>query len=176
MACHGGGVGYDLEIAEGAAPAADVCAGVEEILAAGRLISLATAGPQGPHASPVFFAADDDLALYFVSERTTRHTSGLAADDRISGAVFIEPPVYGEQLRGVQLHGSAAEVEPDRRSTALTVYRQRFTDFARTTDVQQTFLLGEGRAALYRFVVNSLTLLDEPRFGRRNYLHATVAR
>jgi uncharacterized protein len=168
-------MGYDLEVAEGATPT-DVRAAAQEILAAGRLITLATAGPEGPHASPVFFAVDDDLALYFVSERTTRHTSALAVDDRISGAVFIEPPVYGEQLRGVQLQGSAAEVEQDQRSTALTVYRQRFADFARSTDLQRTFLLGEGRAAFYRFVVDSMTLLDEPRFGRRHYLRATVTR
>ncbi|WP_326557036.1 pyridoxamine 5'-phosphate oxidase family protein [Micromonospora sp. NBC_01796] len=166
---------YDLEIAGGAVSATDVRVAVEEILAEARLITLATAGPRGPHASPVFFAADD-LTLYFVGERTTRHTGGLATDDRISGAVFVEPPVYGEQLRGVQLHGSAAEVRPEHRSTALSIYRRRFTDFAPTREAQQTFLLGEGRAGLYRFVVDDLTLLDEPRFGRRNYLQANVVR
>lgn len=153
-----------------------VRASVVAILDEARLVALATAGPRGPHASPVFFAVDDDLALYFVSERTTRHTAGLSSDDRMSGAVFLDPPVYGEQLRGVQLHGAAREVEAGQRNEALAIYRGRFPDFARDDTVQEVFRQGKGPAGLYRFLVEEVTVLDEPRFGRRVYVPARVRR
>lgn len=38
------------------------------------------------------------------------------------------------------------------------------------------FLAGGGAAALYRFQVEELTAVDEPHFGRRNYLRARVVR
>lgn len=165
-----------LDVARDGVTADEVRAGVDEIMAGARLVTLATAGPQGPHASPVFFAVDDELVLYFVSERTTRHARGLTADGRMSGAVFLEPSVYGEQLQGVQLRGAASEVLPEGRSPALTVYRRRYPAFAGEAEVRDAFRRGDGPAALYRFVVSDLTLLDEPRLGRRVYVSATVVR
>ena len=169
-------MGVDLDIARDGVTADEVRAGVDEILVGARLVTLATAGSQGPHASPVFFAADDELVLYFVSERTTRHARGLTVDGRMSGAVFLDPPVYGEQLQGVQLHGVASEVLPEGRSRALAVYRRRYPAFAKGAEMQDAFRRGDGPAALYRFVVSDLTLLDEPRLGRRVYVPATVVR
>ncbi|MCI4066142.1 pyridoxamine 5'-phosphate oxidase family protein [Micromonospora sp. R77] len=169
-------MGTTLDITRAGVREADVQAAVTEVLGQARLITLATAGPHGPHASPVFFAADDALVLTFVSERSTRHTSGLADDARMSGAVFLEPPLYGEQLRGVQLQGTAGEVDGPDRERAIEVYQQRFPDFARDPAVRETFLAAAGPAVLYRFVVNELTVLDEPRFGRRVYIPAVVRR
>jgi uncharacterized protein YhbP (UPF0306 family) len=173
---RGDRVGFSLEVGRVGIEPGSVLASVNQILAQAPLVALATAGPDGPHASPVFFAVDDALTLYFVSERTTRHTAGLAADGRISGAVFLDPPEYGEQLRGVQLHGSAGEVEPERRVEALTTYRGRFADFARDPAAERAFRAGDGPAAFYRFLVSDLVVLDEPRFGRRTYVTAVVRR
>jgi uncharacterized protein YhbP (UPF0306 family) len=169
-------MGTTLDIARDGVREADVRAAVAEILGQARLITLATTGLRGPHASPVFFAADDALVLTFVSERTTRHTSRLTDDARMSGAVFLEPPQYGEQLRGVQLSGTAGEVDGEDRERAIDVYRRRFPDFARDPAARETFLAAAGPSVLYRFVVDELTVLDEPRFGRRVYVPAVVRR
>ncbi|MFI5938322.1 pyridoxamine 5'-phosphate oxidase family protein [Actinoplanes sp. NPDC051494] len=157
-------------------PAA-VLASAREILAGRDILSIATLSPElGPHANQAFFAVDADLTLWFVSERTTRHSRNISADPRTAASVFLDPPVYGEGLRGVQLRGPAREAGPEERPAALAVLRDRFPAFAEAPHVREGFLAGELPATFYRIDVAELTVLDEPRFGRRVYVPATVLR
>jgi uncharacterized protein YhbP (UPF0306 family) len=168
---------YRLDITQGEWPAEDFRKGVEGILAESMVLTLATAGPErGPHANLAFFAYDDDLVLYFVSERSTRHSVHLAEEARVAASVFVPPPVFGEQLRGVQLTGSAFEAWGRQAEAALAAYQGRYPAFAQDRAVREQFLAGAGPAVLYRFQVEELTAVDELHFGRRNYLRAVVAR
>ncbi|KJK58693.1 pyridoxamine 5'-phosphate oxidase family protein [Saccharothrix sp. ST-888] len=168
---------YRLEITQGDWPAGEFAKGVEGLLAESMVLTLATAAPEfGPHANLAFFAHDEDLVLYFVSERSTRHSRYLAEEARAAATVFLPPPVFGEQLRGVQLTGSAGEAWGRQAEAALAAYRRRYPAFAEDPEVRQQFLTGAGAAALYRFQVEELTAVDEPHFGRRNYLRAAVLR
>ncbi|MFC9330575.1 pyridoxamine 5'-phosphate oxidase family protein [Kitasatospora sp. NPDC057015] len=168
---------YRLDVTQGDWPAEEFRKGVEGILAESMVLTLATSGPErGPHANLAFFAHDDDLVLYFVSERSTRHSRHLAEEARAAATVFLPPPVFGEQLRGVQLSGAACEAWGRQAEAALAAYQGRYPAFARDPDVREQFLSGGGAAALYRFQVEELTAVDEPHFGRRNYLRATVLR
>ncbi|RKE21710.1 pyridoxamine 5'-phosphate oxidase family protein [Streptomyces sp. TLI_171] len=168
---------YRLDVIQGNWPADELGKGVEGLLADSTVLSLATAGHErGPHANLAFYAFDAELVLYFVSERSTRHSLLLAEDARAAGTVHLPPPVFGEQLRGIQLSGSASEAWGRQAEAALAAYRGRYPDFATDPEVREQFLAGRGAAALYRFQVEELTAVDEPRFGRRNYLHAKVVR
>ncbi|KDN82704.1 pyridoxamine 5'-phosphate oxidase family protein [Kitasatospora cheerisanensis] len=168
---------YRLDVTQGDWPADELGKGVEGLLADSTVLSLATAGHElGPHANLAFYAFDADLVLYFVSERSTRHSLHLAEDARASATVHLPPPAYGEQLRGIQLTGRAGEAWGKQAEAALAAYRGRYPDFARDSAVREQFLAGRGAAALYRLQVEELTAVDEPRFGRRNYLRARVVR
>ncbi|MEV7782828.1 pyridoxamine 5'-phosphate oxidase family protein [Kitasatospora sp. NPDC088351] len=168
---------YRLDVTQGDRPAEELRKGVEGLLAEAMVLTLATAGHErGPHANLAFFAHDDDLVLYFVSERSTRHSHHLAEEARAAATVFLPPPVFGEQLRGVQLSGSAGEAWGRQAEAALAAYQGRFPSFAQDAEVRRQFLTGGGAAALYRFQVEELTAVDEPVFGRRNYLRAGVLR
>ncbi|MGK4580572.1 pyridoxamine 5'-phosphate oxidase family protein [Kitasatospora sp. HPMI-4] len=168
---------YRLEVTQGDRPAEELAEGVEGLLAESMVLSLATTGPeQGPHANLAFYAQDEDLVLYFVSERSTRHSRHLAADARAAATVFLPPPAFGERLRGIQLTGGAGEARGPQAQAALAAYRRRYPAFAQDPEVRQQFLTGGGAAALYRFQVEHLTVVDEPHFGRRNYLRARVLR
>jgi uncharacterized protein YhbP (UPF0306 family) len=150
---------------------------VGEILTGSTLFALATVGSDGgPHANTAFFAHDCLLLVYFVSERSTRHSLNLRDDPRAMASVFLDPPVYGEQLRGVQMKGVAAEVPTDETASALATYRRKFPTFADDPQVRERFHQAEGPSVIYRFTVNAVTVIDEPRFGRRNYIEATVSR
>jgi uncharacterized protein YhbP (UPF0306 family) len=170
-------VGYSIRFTGGELPLEEFRDSVAEILGASRLFALATVGPEEEaHANTAFFAADETLTLYFVSERTTQHSRNLAAHPRAAVNVFLEPPRYGEQLRGLQLSGRVQECEGGDLDHALEVYQRRFPDFAQDPEVRERFRTGVAPSALYSFQVESLTLLDEPRFGRRNYVSAAVTR
>ncbi|MFE0465126.1 pyridoxamine 5'-phosphate oxidase family protein [Kitasatospora sp. NPDC058965] len=168
---------YQLEVIQGDWPAEELRKGVEGLLAESMVLTLATAGPEhGPHANLAFYAFDEELVLYFVSERSTRHSLHLAEQARAAATVFLPPPVFGEQLRGLQLTGRAGEAWGQHAEAALAAYQRRYPSFAQDPQVRAQFLAGGGAAALYRFQVEELTAVDEPHFGRRNYLRAAVRR
>ncbi|WP_329568600.1 pyridoxamine 5'-phosphate oxidase family protein [Kitasatospora sp. NBC_01266] len=168
---------YRLDITQGDWPAEELRKGVEGLLAESMVLTLATAGPDhGPHANLVFYAFDEELVLYFVSERSTRHSLHLSEQARAAATIFVPPPVFGEQLRGLQLSGRAGEAWGQHAQAALTAYQERYRTFSEDPEVRAQYLNGGGAAALYRFQVEELTAVDEPHFGRRNYLRARVVR
>lgn len=157
--------------------AAELGESVLDILDSATLMALATSDSDtGAHANAAFFAYDDDLIVYFVSERTTRHSENVRDDPRATAVVYLEPPSYGEGLRGLQLAGQVRELALAETAHALAVYRGRFGSFAADAAVADRFLRAEGPPVLYRLQVEAITVLDEPRFGRRRYIRATVAR
>lgn len=92
---------YRLDLAQGDRPAEELRKGVEGLLAEAVVLTLATAGHEhGPHANRAFLAHGDDLVLYFVRERATRHSHHLADQARAAATVFVPPPVFGEQRAG----------------------------------------------------------------------------
>ena len=98
---------------------------VRELLAAHSTLTLATCGPDGPWAAAVFFASDDDLNLYFVSDPRTRHGRDLVARGRAAGAVHPDCDDWGN-IRGVQLEGSVCVLDGDARDAALRCYLAKF--------------------------------------------------
>ena len=88
---------------------------VRELLKQVSTMTLATSGPDGtPHAAPVYFAADDDLRLYFFSQAKSLHGWQLAQNPKVAAAIYPEcegwRDIKGLQIRGkVQVVESAAE-------------------------------------------------------------------
>ncbi|MCK9876690.1 pyridoxamine 5'-phosphate oxidase family protein [Frankia sp. Ag45/Mut15] len=141
------------------------------------MLTMASVSPEvGVHANSAFFAIDEEFVVWFVSEATTRHSRNLHADARVAASIFLDTPEHGEQLRGVQFFGTARKAAAAEVPAGLRTYRQRFPTFAQTPQAQRLFLDLDGPSFFYRFEVASLTLLDEPAFGRRVYLSATVER
>ena len=56
---------------------------IAAFLDAYHVMSLATHGPDGPHAANLFYVRDG-LSLVWISEPDTRHSRDIAADQRVS--------------------------------------------------------------------------------------------
>lgn len=84
-------------------------------LRAEKVLTLAGIDAAGPHAAAVFYAVDDKLRLYVVSDPSTRHGQIMASGQEIAGTVqgvhHSWHDVQGVQFRGTaqQLHGAAAK-------------------------------------------------------------------
>jgi uncharacterized protein YhbP (UPF0306 family) len=168
---------YRVIVPDEADLSAELRLSIDDILGTGMLLALATVGSDGfPHANTAFFAHDDDLVVYFVSERSARHSTNLRRDPRVTASVFLDPPTYGEQLRGVQLAGEADQVSTVDTSTALATYQGKFPTFAVDAQARERFLQADGPSVLFRLRVDAVTVLDEPRFGRRRYIDGRVQR
>lgn len=74
-------------------------------------MSLATSKDHKPWVCEVHFAADDQLNLYFVSNKTTRHCREIAANSSVAGDIVKQHPLE-ESPHGVYFEGRAKMLEP----------------------------------------------------------------
>jgi uncharacterized protein YhbP (UPF0306 family) len=133
-------------------------------------MSLATGGPQGPHATNVFFARDG-LALVWVSETTSRHSQNIAADCRAAATVA---PDYADfaMIRGVQLWGFARRVaETSERSRLLHLLQSRYPFLAQLEDAPIGLPAAYERIDVYRLDPDRIALIDNTKsFGHKEVL------
>ena len=74
---------------------------VLEQLAEHHVLTLATAGPEGPWAAAVFYA-HDGLTLYFLSSPNSRHSLNIADGAEVAATIQRDyddwPGIHGLQL------------------------------------------------------------------------------
>ena len=78
-------------------------------LAEQRTCRFATAGPDGPHVSPVWFVWDGQ-ALWVYSLTRSQRWANVSRDPRV--AVVADDGHHYHELRGVEIEGEAAVVGP----------------------------------------------------------------
>jgi uncharacterized protein YhbP (UPF0306 family) len=89
-------------------------------------LTLATASEQGePWAATVFFAADKNFNLYFVSDHRTRHGRDMAAGSQVAATVNPDCDNWHD-VRGLQIAGTVDIVEGAERARALLLYFKKF--------------------------------------------------
>jgi uncharacterized protein YhbP (UPF0306 family) len=91
-------------------------------------LTLATVGPAGhPAAADLYFAADEELHLYFLSERGSHHAAHIGAGAPVAATVHGEAWDWRD-IRGVQLAGDCRPLTGGReRAAALALYGRKFT-------------------------------------------------
>ncbi len=137
-------------------------------LAAHTTMTLATVrtdaltGTSGaPQAAAVFYAPDDELNLYFLSEPTTRHARNLATDPRVAATIQADGQDW-RQIRGLQIEGMAFLVEDvGEMAHAAQVYAARFDFLAGLLTGA-----GEGAPALVGPLVRSRFYVLRPHWLR----------
>lgn len=104
---------------------------VKAFLDAHNTMTLATIGPSGePQAAAVFYAADEQLSLYFLSSPSSRHSQNLMHDARVAATVHGDGQAW-QAIRGVQIEGAVQLIEdPALLEEAARTYAERF-DFLR---------------------------------------------
>ncbi|MCA1195092.1 pyridoxamine 5'-phosphate oxidase family protein [Saccharopolyspora sp. 6V] len=80
---------------------------LDAFLAAERTCRVATIGPDGPHATPLWFGWDGS-ALWLNSLTRSKRWADLRRDPRIS--VVVDAGTEYQQLRGVEISGTAEVV------------------------------------------------------------------
>jgi uncharacterized protein YhbP (UPF0306 family) len=123
-------------------------------------MTLATTGEHGEaHAAAVYFAAGEDLTLYFFSAADSQHCQDLKLHSQAAAA--IHPQVSGWQaIRGLQLRGKATVLPTGTEwQAAWAIYTGKFP-FVKA--LKNIVLSNE----LYAFTPTWLRLVDNRRgFG-----------
>ena len=116
-------------------------------------LSLETSEDNHPWVCEVHFAFDDDLALYFVSDRSRRHCVELRANPKIAGNIVTQHHRH-QKVRGVYFEGTAAELEDvDEHHPGVIAYNQRFT-------LPPQAVQAASAARLYKITVSDFYVFD----------------
>jgi len=82
---------------------------VQDYLEQAKLMQLATAIDNQPWVCSVWFAADQELNIYWFSSTTRRHSEELKKNSKVAGA-FALPHEPDDPPRGLQFQGTAEEL------------------------------------------------------------------
>ncbi len=100
---------------------------VQDFLRHHTTMSLATVSPEGlPQSAAVFYATDDDLNLYFLSEPNSRHGCNLKQNPRAAVTIHADGQAW-QEIRGLQIEGTVDWVAGlGQTALAAKVYATRF--------------------------------------------------
>lgn len=143
---------------------------IAAFIAAHHVASLATQGPDGPHAANVFYASDG-MNLFWVSDRATRHSREIELDPRV--AITIAPDCSDfSEIRGLQMTGTARRAgSADERARHFERLEARYPFLKQLADAPPALREAYARADIYCFEPGKVVLIDNTRgFGHRETL------
>ena len=148
---------------------------IATFLAAHHVLSLATHGPEGPHAANLFYACDG-VALVWVSETDTRHSRDVAADARVAATIA---PDYADfsAIRSVQVFGAARQiVAADERQRHLALLEARYPFLLKLKTGPAKLREAYARVSPYRLQPMRMVLIDNSKgFGHKETIEFPAA-
>lgn len=137
-----------------------------DYLAGHHVMTLATAGPEGPWAAAVFYAGDD-FRLCFLSSPKTRHGRNLAADPRVAATVQEDYRDW-RQIRGLQIEGAVEVLEGAERDAARACYAAKFPFLRDLAGLPAAIATALERVRWYRLRPAAVHFIDNTvAFGQR---------
>jgi uncharacterized protein YhbP (UPF0306 family) len=133
---------------------------VAALLAEETTLALATGGEDGLAAvTPLFYIADAELTLYWLSSESSPHSQNLKNEPRAAVTVYRKAESW-RQIRGLQMRGLASPIrDAQRRRERLVAYGERF-------QLGRAFRLAIRQSALYAFQPDFIRCIDNAKgFG-----------
>ena len=119
-------------------------------------MSLATVGEDGrPHSANLYFAPDQHLNLYFVSDPGSMHSRHVAARPDVSGTVYPAVKMW-QQIRGVQFHGVCELVDESEWDAVWGVYLEKFPHIAEVEGMVRSQRFYVVRPSWLRWIDNAV--------------------
>jgi uncharacterized protein YhbP (UPF0306 family) len=132
---------------------------VQEVLAKGHLMSLATIDDGGPWVSDVIYVHREPLEIFWMSDSNTRHSQAIHKDTRVAATITIGDGKGGTNI-GLQISGTAEKVEGD----ILEVAAKHRAKRGKPAPQKEGEVL-EGSESWYRLKPTKIELIYEPHFG-----------
>jgi len=145
---------------------------IRQMLEAHNTVTLATSRDGNPWAASLFFASDQKLNLYFVSDYRTHHAVDIENCPEVSATVNADCSLWTE-VKGLQMTGSVSALTGAARLNALPVYLAKFADVralfeAPKSEDEETIAQRLKAANLYRLQPRWIRLIDNSKwFGHK---------
>jgi len=143
---------------------------IEGFLDAHHVTSLATLGPDGPHAANLFYARDG-LTLVWVSETATRHSLNLGAAPLVSATVAPDTADFAA-IQGLQIAGSARQVtDAAERARLLALLEARYPFLRQLKAAPEKLREAYARTGVYCLTPTRIVFIDNTQgFGHKETL------
>lgn len=147
--------------------AARMAAIARDLLNASPLCAIATVSPRGrrAHVNTAYFAPGPEFDIVWLSEPQARHSLNVRTNGTVALAVYDSHQSWGTPDRGIQLFGSAREVDGEEVHDSEALYESRFPDYDQVDLDAYRF---------YRFRPRRLKLFDERLLGTAVFVTANV--
>jgi len=134
---------------------------IKKYLQEAKLMQLATSVDNQPWVCSVWFAADEDLNIYWLSSTTRRHSKEVLKNNKVAGAIVL-PQTPNDPPRGLQFQG-IAKLLTDKKDAdkAMSVYAGRIF---KKEDIIEFMNNKEKPHRFYRIEVNQFVLFDAVNF------------
>lgn len=135
-------------------------------------LTLATSSENNPWAATVFFAADSNFNLYFVSDHRTQHGRDMAANEQVAATINPDCDNWND-VAGLQIRGAVTIVEGVERAKALALYFKKFPQidalFANPEGEHEETIVKRLKAAnFYKIAPEMIRVIDNANgFGWR---------
>lgn len=98
---------------------------IEDYLKEAKLMQLATSLDNQPWVCSVWFAADEDLNIYWISSMNRRHSKEVMENQKVAAAIVL-PQTPQDPPRGLQFQGIAELLENEADiDKAITLFAGR---------------------------------------------------
>ncbi len=140
-----------------------------EFLRAHQVLTLAVVEATGaPHAAALFYAVDEQLGLYVLSDPATRHGRAMLAGGLVAGTVQADDQ-HWRRIQGVQFHGRCRRLAGVERRDGWRIYCKKFP-FLRAAGLVLRRELK--KMELWRIEPDWMRLIDNRGgFGRKREFH-----
>ncbi len=135
-----------------------------------HVMSLATCGPDGPHAANLFYAREE-FSLLWISDPGSRHSVHIETQPRVAATIAKDYSNYS-QINGLQIVGEASLVVDPSECTRLRYRLEQRFPFLRAVEQASTqFREAYARVQIYRLTPLRIVLIDNSRgFGFKEAL------
>ena len=132
-------------------------------------MSLATIGPEGPHAANLFYACDG-LSLIWISDPKSRHSRELETQAHVATTIAPDYTDFAI-IRGVQIWGVAYKVSDSERAKQIAILENRYAFLGRTAEGPKKMHDAYTQAAIYRLDPKRIVFIDNTKgFGHKEAL------
>ena len=132
-----------------------------------HVMTVATAGPDGPAAAAVFYASCG-LDLCFLSAPHSLHGRNIAIDPRVAITIQGDCTAWSD-IKGIQMLGTARLLDGEEAGDARRLYAARFPEIPVSGSATGTMARALLRIRWYRVTTTWLRFIDNARgFGHRD--------
>ena len=133
----------------------------DEFLTDSRVMQLATARDNSPWVASVYYVADENRSIYWVSLPDRRHSREIADNTHVAATIAVKHdlPVIGVQVEGAV----SAVTEHDEVQRVLSAYVTKHDGAGK--DFYERFVAGTNQHQLYKLTPTGMVLFDELHFA-----------